>query len=219
MSRSTMRPSSLDEAAALAERMAANPADAVSLAGKLQELIRNLPPERGELMSRTRFERSALWTLIASFENVDPALPEIGPSIVTCQHDVWIRGVQGIAIWEVPEGAGGLSLLNELDAIAQRTPNGLSLFEANWRINAKQGFISNGNSEVLAPAALDCGDGFFSAPLDWRLQKDDTIEVRIRSRMADFIPSDFAAAQVVTPFLRWAVVTFWAEELRQPGVR
>jgi hypothetical protein len=212
-----MRPSSLDEAAALAERMASNPADAVSLAGRLQELIRNLPPERSELVSRYRFDRSALWTLIASFENVAADLPETGPSIVTCQHDVWIRGVQAIGIWTIPDGAAGLTLSLELGQVAIRTPNGLPLFEANWRINGKQGFISNGNSEVLGPAALDAGDGFFSAPLDWRLQKDDTIEVRIRSRLADFMPTDLA--QTPVPTLRWVVVAFWAEELRQPGLR
>lgn len=209
-------PASYAEARALAERMAASPADAVSFAGKLAELVQNLPPQKSELLSRYIFDRPGLWTLVASFENVETG-PEAPPQIIRIQHDVWIRGVVGVAIPQLPIPSPddfGLMLSQQ----CRFTTNNRDKFECNWRIDARQGFVGTGAGEILAPATLVTGDGFYVAPLDWRLQKDQYIEVRLRSRFPEFIP----AGLVQDPdalVLRWALVCFWAEELNQPSVR
>ena len=91
----------------------------------------------------------------------------------------------------------------------------------NWRLDGRQGFISSGQSEILAPAVGLTGDGFWIAPMDWRLQKDQAIEVRVRSRMLDFLTANLDPAFVddADRTLRWIVVTFWAEEMNQPSAR
>ncbi len=218
-------PSSLNEAIALADRMAANPADAVSMADTLVSVIERLPPPSSALLSRPLFQRASLWSLGVSFENVLPN-GEAPPEVILCQHDVWIRGVSICVIPQVtlPQSANLADLTARLrlfrEACITQGTNNRGLVEANWRVDARQGFISEGQAEILAPGTLIAGDGFWSAPLDWRLQKDQTIEVRIRSRMNQLFPlslgANFTDAQRV---LRWVTVVFWAEELRQPSVR
>lgn len=221
-----MTPSSIDEALALSERMAANPADAVSMASQLADVLDRLPPEASTLLSRPVFARASLWTLGVSFENVLPD-GEAPPQTILCQHDVWIRSVQIQAIPKFVEGSEGnlIDLLRKLrlfrEACATQGTNGRFLVDANWRVDARQGFISQGQSEILGPGTLISGDGFFTAPLDWRLQKDQTIEVRLRSRMRDFLPDTISPGLITDADreLRWVTVTFWAEELRQPSAR
>lgn len=83
----------VDDVIALAQRMAQNPADSVSFAQQLVEMLGNLPPPSGMLLSRPKFDRASLFTLGCSFENVPLSAGSIGPQVIRCQHDVWIRGV------------------------------------------------------------------------------------------------------------------------------
>jgi len=222
-----LRPTTLAEARGLAERMAQSPADAVSLAGMLAECVQNLPPEKSELLSRYEFERATLWTMVASFENVDPsniAAPDVN---VIMEHDSWVRGVCGVAIPRFDQfGTGAtiadlLATIQVLDAACFRYGrNGLPFFEANFKLDDRQGFVSSGSSELLTPATLICGDGVTMAPMDWRLQKDQAIQVQIRNRLDLLSPLPPTQDQ---PFdirtLRWVLVCFWTEELRQPSAR
>lgn len=221
----SVSPPSLANVRALAERMGSHPADAVAHAARLQELVRALPPERADLISRVGFERASLWTLPASFPNL--AIPagqliesEGPPQIIRCQHDVWIRGVVACAIptiqsGEIEELIGILAILGTTSI--NYGSNWRWTFETNWRVDARQGFIGTGSGEILAPAALITGDGFYVAPVDWRLQKDQYIEVRVRPTTARVVPVD-PDSQEDRPE-PWIVVAFWAEEITQPSAR
>ena len=210
---------SIQDAIALAQRMAQNPSDSVSLAGQLVETIQALPPFAGELLSRPHFERASLWTLGCSFENV-PATGSVPPQVIRMPHDVWIRAVQ-VQVYPVlaPFDASfaALSLAaSTLRALRFSTgDNGRGLARVNWRLDARQGWISSGQSEILAPAAIISGDGCFPADKDWQLQKEQVIEVRLENLFADLQ----MGAAVTDMLLRWAVVTFWAEELDQPQIQ
>ena len=209
---------SLQEAIALAQRMASNPADSVTLAGQLVDVLSGLPPAAGELLSRPFFERASLWTLGCSFENVGPT-DEPPPQVIRCQHDVWIRGIVGQAYvrqgqpnQEPDDVIASLQFLRNMGGT-----NGRGLFEANFRLDGLQGFVSSGQSEILLPGTLLLGDGMWFAPMDWKLQKDQAIEVRLRSLVGELGLSAFLAPDPI--LLRWATINFWAEELNQPAVQ
>jgi hypothetical protein len=210
---------SIEDVIALAQRMAQNPSDSVSLSGQLVEQIQALPPFAGELLSRPHFERATLWTLGCSFENV-PATGAVPPQVIRMPHDVWIRSVQ-VQVFPVlvPFDANFATLslaVSTLRALRFSTGNnGRGLARVNWRLDARQGFVSNGQAEILAPAAIISGDGCFPADKDWQLQKEQTIEVRLENLFPD-LQLGASAAEMI---LRWAVVTFWAEEIDQPSIQ
>jgi len=216
-------PTTIQQAVSLAQRMAGDPSAAVALASQLADLIDRLPPPAGELLSRPVFERATLYTEVLSFENIKPG--SLSPiQSIRCQRDLWIRGVsaQAYPSLTAPSAEALFAKLLILNAFS-RTSNGRSLFEVNWRLEGTQGFISKGvEGEILAPAATVTSNGFFHAPLDWQLQTNDTIQVRIRNAARDLFPATlpdeiFSDAELT---LRWIVVTFWAEEPRtQPSVR
>jgi len=195
-------------------------ADSTSLAGEVVNLIQALPPEQSEILSRPAFERGALWTMGVSFENVGPD-DSPPPQNVLMPHDMWIRGVNAQAYWRFPvsDANGALSFAAILGASKSNQPNNRGLFEVSWRIDAKQGFISSGQAEINASAQLVTGDGAFSAPMDWRLEKNQIVEVRLQSRMREFLPTGLVDVTDADRILRWVVVTFWGEELRQPSIQ
>ena len=208
---------SIQDVIALADRMASTPADAVAMSGTLVDCIRALPPPSGALLSRPRFDRASLWTLGTTFENVAVGVQQ-PPQIIRCQHDVWIRSVQAQAyprLEPFDANFNSLSLIVQLfrSLVFTVGTNGRGLFKANWRLDARQGFITTGQSEVLAPAASITGDGRYPAPKDWMLQKDQTLEIRVESTLQDFELGVADAALI----LRYLVVTFWAEETDQPS--
>lgn len=217
---SQRRPTSLAEISAVATTMASSPAQAVQMGAELGNLARNLPPPRSELLTRPYFERGTLWSLGTSFEFLPNDGTEVTPQIIRLQHDVWIRGVESVGVLGFTDDG---SQFAELFFLGQRFGVGNRwLFELNWRVDARQGFISEGQAEVLSPANTITGDGRFSAPLDWKLQKDQTIEVRCRSRLANILGPDLpppVAGEPPPVFLRWVVVNFYAEEIAQPGAR
>lgn len=207
----------IQDAIALADRMATTPADAVAMSGALVDTLRALPPSAGALLSRPRFDRATLWTLGTTFENV-PVGGQQPPQIIRCQHDVWIRSVhaQAYPLLEPFDGSfNSLSLVVQLfrGLVFTVGSNGRGLFKTNWRLDARQGFITSGQSEILAPAATITGDGRYPASKDWMLQKDQTLEIRVESLLGDY---ELGVADTAL-ILRYLVVTFWAEELDQPS--
>ena len=214
--------SSLADVVLVLERMKSNPAEAVQLSQLLPELIGNLTPPAAQLLSRPHFECASLWSPTAQFEFVAPR-GEAPTQNIRIQEDMWIRGVQCSVLPGLARGAttvaNWLQLFSYLQGLANVTgENGRGLVELAWRIDARQGFISSGTNEIFSIASLITGDGTWSAPLDWQLQKDQVIEVRLRSRILDYLtPSqDLPEAALA---LRWVNVTFWAEGLRQPSVQ
>lgn len=215
----SLRPVPLQEIFSLVQQMIANPADQVTQAARLREMVRALPPEAGELLSRAVFSRCGLWTLVAHFFSV-PEGDETPPEVIRMPRDGWIRGVSAAAI--VPLSNDGIDAQGIVQAATQRRAvaettgsNFRGLFELNWRINSKQGFISSGTSEILGTASLITGNGFWKAPMDWRLQLDDTIEVRARLRLQRLFPTDCAEPSIPREF-PWIAVGFEMEELPQP---
>ncbi len=210
---------SIQDVIALADRMATTPADAVAMSSTLVDALRTLPPPSGSLLSRPRFDRATLWTLGTTFENVETSGQQ-PPQIIRCQHDVWIRSVQAQAYPLLNPFDGSFASLSLIVQLLRGLTfsvgtNGRGLFKCNWRLDARQGFITTGQSEVLAPAATITGDGRWPAPKDWMLQKDQTLEIRVESMLADYELGVADSALI----LRWLVVTFWAEELDQPGIQ
>jgi hypothetical protein len=218
----TMRGPSLQDFLALVMRCAGSPADGVTLGPEIAEMEAMLPPPAAEILSRPHFERASLWTLGVSFENVDPD-QEPPPQEILIPHDTWIRGVEA-QVYPLYNAASDAELVlkTTLFTISAARTLGMNLrglFEANWRVDARQGFISSGTSEILESGAQITGDGSFSVPLDWRLQKGQTIEVRLRSLIRNFLPAGLADFTDADRVLRWVVITFWGEEMKEPSVQ
>ena len=213
-----IRPS-IAEALALSVRLGSNPGDAPTLAPMLADAIRMLPPRGSELLSRPAFQRATLWTMASVFERIPPGA-EFGPINVMAQRDLWIRGVEIQAyLAPVVDGDPTLPFQRLRRICGQAGTNLRGLIDCNWRIDGQQGFISSGQSEILGRGSLLGGDSAFSVDLDWQLQKTQTIEVRLRNRVRDFLP---AAAEGVTDLdrtIRYACVAFWGEELRNPSAQ
>lgn len=211
---SRLRATSLGDVEALARSMVASPANAVQLAGQLQATINALPVPRAELISRPAFDRAALWTYVASFENLENS-GEPATRVIELQRDVWVRGVNACAIVQVNAQDFELSEFFWLISSATLGRNLRWLFDANWTVDDERGFITNGLSEILASGVGVTGDGERSAAIDWRLQRNQTIVVRARSRLA---AASVEAVEEPGTILRWLTITFWCEEMKHPGV-
>lgn len=213
-----LAPIRLQDVHSLLQQMIHSPADQVRLAAQVSELVRNLPPERGELLSRYQFDRPGLCSYVANWFNVEQDR-DPGPEIVRIPHDAWIRGVTAFALVALDETqtetAGFLPAAQQRKAAIETSGVGArGLFDVSWRINSKQGFISSGASELEAPATLVTGDGQWAAALDWRLQQEDTIKVRVRNRIRRMFPA--LCVTTIDRTIPWICVTFWAEPLPQP---
>lgn len=215
------QPSNLQTVMGLLERIESSPADAIGLLPEAIDEIRRLPPAKGATLTRPVFDPGTLFTLGLAFQDVD-LVAEAPPEVIRVQHDSWIRGVVSVAFQRLrnPEGEpiplATLNLtLQGLQALcaSEGTANRYT-FETNWRVDARQGFISTGAAgEILAPATLVTGDGFYVAPLDWRLQNDQTIEVRIRSILGELVGGvDNLNGAIDVPLI---VVAYWTEEMKQ----
>jgi hypothetical protein len=206
----------------LIQQMLASPADQVRLASQLRSMVQAMPPPHAELVSRYRFDRAGLWTYSANFFNVAPNV-EAPLEVIRIPHDCWIRSVHAYALTRLDQtfevANGMLHAARFRDTVNEATgSNFRGLFETNWKLNARQGFISSGVSERLAPATLVCGDGQNAAELDWRLQQEDTIEVRVRNIFRNLFRDSTGSppAKGIYPTIPWVCVSFWAEELPQP---
>lgn len=206
------QPPTLNDVRLCASRMASNAADALNLVPAFAELVEGLQPADSLLRSRPEFERGALWSYPALFEFVE-ANSEQPLQVLTAQTDLWIRGVNCTVITGFQQGSGGAAeglIFSVLSLLYGR--NSRFIIEAKWRLDEAQGFISRGTSETFAPAVLITGDGEYNAPLDWVIEKDETIEVSIRS----LVPQLLGTAQPETPLppLRAVWIAFWGEDLR-----
>ena len=215
------RPATAQAVYSQAQQMLQSPADLVTQSSQLRDLVRNLPPDRGELLSRPAFERAALVSLCANFFDVPDGL-ETDPQQIRVPYDCWVRAVQCIALPAVNAttvGAVGLfPTAFERSQLSRYGTNFRGLVEVNWKLNGKQGFVSTGLAEILAPAPLVTGDGEHSAPLDWRLQQEETIAVRCRVRF-DRLQPPTCVQPPIERTIPWVAVIFWAVDSSGQGVR
>lgn len=200
------------------QRMRQSPGDSVRMVSQLRNMITELPPPHAELVSRYQFARGALWTYPVNFFDVpEDGYPPV--QIVELPHDAWIRGVQALCL---PRLDATFVTNNDLLVAAEQRrllsealgTNWRGLFDLTYRISTRQGFISTGTGDIEPPAALVSGDGQYSAELDWRLQKKDTIQVRIRNRIGEVFGD--AVTPAIDRTLPWVACCFWGEELPQP---
>lgn len=195
----TTHASSIAELRAVLSEAAQTPSQAAAMADLVPDLIRRLPPERAELATRDMFHLGTDTELLAVFQNVSPSTGTANatPEVIEIPYDIWIRGCAGYALNQLPgpelEGVD----LNTIQGIAQGRGNALAqlgsggrpFFEVNWRLDGKQGFVQRGASgEIFANATGVVGTGKHPAAMDWQLQKDQTIEVRIRNIVDQFLP-------------------------------
>jgi len=205
-------PPTIDDVRLCASRMAANAADAVGLVPQFAELVGALQPADALLRSRPHFERGALWSYPALFEFLDdtesPTIP------LLAQTDLWVRGVVCTVITgflRPTDTSDPLMNLAERWISTTYGSNARWAIELKWRLDGQQGFIARGTSEIYAPATLLTGDGEFVAPLDWVIEKDQTIDVSARSLVKQLI-GDLTPQQPFPP-LRAVYVVFWGEDL------
>lgn len=212
-----LQPPTLEQIARLAGEMAANPTDALHQMRMLAKWLGAMPPPQAELMSPPAFKHTSLWTNAAVFENVAPDEVREGVE-VRCQRDLWIRGVvaQAIPVFEnfdLDQDTLTNSLLLNRVTFCPNAANYRGLFELNYRLNGSQGFISQGRSrEAFAPAVAITGDGLYQAPMDWKLETNDHIQVSIRntSQRRNSTPvGSLDTAQT----LRLVVVSFWGVDM------
>lgn len=202
-------PPTIDDVRLCASRMAANAADAIGLVPQFAELVGALQPSDSLLRSRPHFERGALWSYPALFEFLDgtesPTIP------LLAQTDLWVRGVVCTVITGFLTPDSGVGGLFQRAYSLTYGSNARWTIEAKWRLDDKQGFIARGTSEIYAPAVLLTGDGECVAPLDWVIEKDQTIDVSVRS----LVPQLAGTLQQQTPLppLRAVYVVFWGEDL------
>ena len=205
----------LHDVRALIGQMLQSPSDQVRLAASLRDMVAQLGPGQARLQSRVDFDRAALYALCANFFDLTDAAEERSETI-RIPHDMWIRGVHAFCLPSLQEStveADGILLTAEQRRrLLDYGTNWRGLFEVSWRLNAKQGFITDGHGELMVPAASVTGDGERMADLDWQLEREDTIVVRCRNRIRRIFPTDCVTALGRT--LPWIVVAFWGERLR-----
>lgn len=167
-----MTPTTLDQVLSIAEQMQSSGVDSLTLVDELVDRVRALPPSRGELLSRPLFERASRFTLGASFEFAQDGI-ESPSQNVELKEDMIIRGVQGQIVLQHPDMGSAIAfgLFAKTYGLNLRT-----LGEIAFRVDSQQGFQSEGRTEVLERMVRVAGDGSFSAPLDWELEIEQTIE-------------------------------------------
>lgn len=212
---SNLRPPTLEQVATLAGEMASNPTDALHKMRMLAKWLGDLPPPQAELMSPPAFKHTSLWTNAAVFENVAPDEVREGVE-VRSQRNLWIRGVvaQAIPLFDF-DSQDQLSTFLEAQRVAlcPNATNNRGLFELNYRLNGSQGFISQGRSrETFAPAVAITGDGVYQAPMDWKLETNDHIQVGIRNISQRRNSTPVGDVDLALN-LRLVVVAFWGVDM------
>lgn len=206
---------SIGDIQAVLTRLAADPGEAVRAAADLPDLIASLEPPAMGIASRPHFERATEYTFPMVFEHVGED-QIIGPKpIVASFGDVWVRGMTATCfpLVDLPEGVVFEQRCDRIQRFRwDLGPEWRGLFDLEYEIDGKHGYIQDGFTDVMADARELTGDGQQMVPLDWVLQRDQVIQVKLRSKLADLA---LGPAADFTTFaeLRYVVITFWAKDL------
>jgi len=205
---------SLLEIRSLLTQMLGNARDQVAMLPNLSAQVRALPPPNAELLSSPRFDRAALQTYVANFFRMPEDL-EQGQQI-RISFDSWIRGVSicvlpALEFEQAPDAATWENATALRALLCHYGTLWRGLVDVRWRIEDDQGFISDGIAAVTAPASQLAGDGEFSAPLDWRLNREQQINVTCINRLERVVDPECPTYFQRT--LPWVAVAFWAERV------
>lgn len=205
-------PPSLVDVRSVLTQMLGSASEQVRQSSYLVQMVRELPPSPGAMKSRVRFDRAALMSLCANFFNLRENVP--ASKNIRVPEDCWVRGVSAVVLPsvsfdQVPDAAAWYAATQMRALLTRYGTNWRGLVEVDWRIPAQQGFIQDGQADVMAPAAQVTGDGEFSVDLDWRLNREDTIVVRATNRLNRTLDAECDSA-IVREF-PWVAVVFWAE--------
>lgn len=202
-------PSRLSTVRSVLETIATGDVSAMGLTGELVSLVERLPPSYGEGLSRPFVERGSAVVLSQSFLNV-PVAPATQSESITMREDVWVRGMTSTALLQWPTIAAAAAA----GPLQNYGVNGRPWFEMKFRLNDLQGFVYGPRTETFAPAVLTTGDGRYPSAMDWTLQKNQTIDLTVRSLVARL----FAGRTV--PTLRWVSVSVLVQPIKwKTGVR
>jgi hypothetical protein len=205
---------SLQEISTLLTQMLGSASDQVRLMPTLAQQVRQLPPPDSVLLSRPVFDRAGLWSYCGNFFNLGQEVT--ASQVIRIPEPSWIRGVDicvlpSLYFDQFPDPGVWLQAAEQRALLCRYGTNWRGLVDVDWRLTGKQGFIQDGHGDRDAPATQVSGDGEFSVPLDWRLDRDDGILVRCSNRVNRVL--DPECNTYVERTLRWVAVIFWAEEL------
>jgi len=211
---SRFSPESLSDLLARVQAAAASGANAVAHMAGIAKSLRELPPPDGALMTRNAWERATLFSWAGVIE--DLAIDEERTFTIEAPHDLWIRGVvagciPNLAVLdESPE-----DLIEIFAPLRQSGTNYRALFDYQFRLDGRIGFQSRGTAAAFAPTPPTTGDGTYIQPMDWRIQRDQALQVTIRNRTAPL----FAGVNPPIPGLELRLVTlvFWCIQLNGMG--
>ena len=201
------QPETLRGLLARVQAAAGSGANAVAHMSAIAQSLRDLAPPDGALQSRPYFERAALFAWTAFYEQLDPGDEQT--VTIEAPHDLWCRGIVAGAIprFDLLD-QDAASLIETFGATRRIATNYRGLFDFQFRLDGAQGFQTRGTSAAFVPAATGAGDGTWTSPMDWTLQKNQTIDVTFRNRT----PGLFPAGSLVTGIpLRFVSVTFWCQ--------
>lgn len=207
---------SVEDVRAQLQRLADNPAEAVRSAADLAELVADLEPPALGVMARPHFERASAWSFPCIFEHVTDGKTPVSKRVIFSTGDVWIRGVTAVAYPSIVLPTIG-DLGNALIAVEPFAemlgPEWRGLFELEYQIDGQSGFITDGLGAEQGDGRLLTGDGHWMMPLDWVLQREQTLQVTPNARLAvQGLDVNAALDHLgLISELRYLVVTFWGE--------
>lgn len=210
---------SIEDLQGLLSRLSADPGEAVRSAADLSDLVASLEPPAMGIASRPHFERASEYAFPMVFEHVG-ADAIVGPkSIVASWGDVWVRGLTATCfpLIYLPEGATFAARADRLQRFRwDLGPEWRALFDLEYEIDGKHGFVSDGFADLQGDARELTGDGEAPVPLDWTLQRDQVIQVKLHSKLAE-LNLDAGGTFPTFAELRYVVVCFWAKDLSARG--
>lgn len=205
---------SLEDVARFATDLAQNPASALHELRLLARMLEQLPPERAEKLSQPMWRHAAIATDAQVFRNVPQGQPI--SRTIRMQSDRWIRGLVAMCLTSPSEAEiqSQIDSFFALGLLCQHTgANGRGLFDLTFRLDGDQGFVMRGASGATQTVASTItGDGTWSCPVDWHLQRDQNVEVTITNR------TDRIGTGAVGVELPLVVVAFWDEPDSPDGI-
>lgn len=187
-----------------------NPAMAVGSGPMLiPELLQQLPAQVSAEATRADYTRGISYSLPLVFEDVLPGEVTTSQSIRLTVGDFWVRGMTAQAYpdfrFETVEQQQGVSAAIGLGYKRFISENLRGAFDFNFDLDDRQGFVTDGDSEVFTSGAASVGIGARPTPVDWRLQRSQTIRGTLRNRIEASLPAEIAT---VVPRLKYVVICF-----------